>query len=159
MQGFGQNPEMSQHVWSRVTADTADDLRGLGRRRLRNHHASGMNITTWTWEYFRKPLSRNKVCCCVKKPGPETISNKHQFCAGTLPRSPSSSHMDGKTTERHAVVQVHIAARFWGKNGCRVRRDDAKADHPAQKPHLSWYEVHQSPQHGGPARVWKWQRR
>ena len=31
---------------------------------LRNRHATMMDIAKWAWEYFGKPLSLNKVCCC-----------------------------------------------------------------------------------------------
>ncbi len=43
------------------------DLWALRWHCIRNRHAAVLNIATWAQEYFRKPLSFTRVCCCINK--------------------------------------------------------------------------------------------
>ena len=54
--GQGRKPQVNVH-----------DLWALRWHCIRNHHAAVLNIATWAQEYFRKLLSLNTVCCCIKK--------------------------------------------------------------------------------------------
>jgi len=79
---------------------------------MRNHHATGLKIATWTLEHFGKPLPLNTVCHCIKKCNLNLCSARRKLCINSMQRiaakcslSPSSSQMIQNTVEICAGVR------------------------------------------------------
>ena len=109
----------------------ACDHQALRRYCLRNHHATTMDIATWAWEYFGKPLSHpNTVHRWIKQCNLNLYYPKRKAwinLAKKHHRVPwARSHLRWTERQCSLVGRVHISACFWNERTLAKY----KKDHP-----------------------------
>ncbi len=114
---FRESRGISVCVWQgRKPLVNVHDLWALKWHCIRNSYAAVLNITKWAQECFRKPLSLNIVCCCIKKNQLYSLllSEKamHQLYALMPPDSlgQSSSHIVKKTSSHFKLFLGKMAS-------------------------------------------------
>jgi len=116
---ISMNEKPGNLCWMSVTFER------FRRHCMRNHHATGLKIATWTLEHFGKPLPLNTVCHCIKKCNLNLCSTRRKLYINSMQRiaakwsslSPSSSQMIQNTVGICAEVRwIHVSTYF-GETG------------------------------------------